>query len=334
MNRHTLFLAALLLCCATLVQLSQALAYTQVMPPVASSAVLREGDAPGDDTVAETGTPPVPDGLPAHATADRASIGAVPADEEQPSVRVFLPLIARPADAPPPLPTDWLGRVNGYRARAGVPPVTASAVLNDNCFQHARYMAENNHLTHNQNPSLPHASSEGQICAQKGNAWMGWGGSWQPYQAVDGWMGSVGHRLWLLYPTTPTFGFGFYSNNQRSAAALDVLSTATFGNDASYAGWPVRYPAPDQRDIPATRYPITLHWPYFEQKPVVTGTSLRVVDGATLNHTFTTDLPANHKGIAITPDHAFPPGATIEVTVTGSYKGQPFAFTWRFQTGS
>ncbi|MFQ3633542.1 CAP domain-containing protein [Roseiflexus sp.] len=329
MNRHTLSLVALLICCATLVQLSRALAYAPVTLPAWNSVVSHESDASGDDMVVETGDPPMPDGLPAHTTADRAPMNAVPVDEGQ--LRVFLPLIVRPVG---PLPTDWLGRVNGYRTRAGLPPVTENATLNNNCFEHARYMAENNDLTHNQDSSRPYASPGGQICAQKGNAWMGWGNSWQPANAIDGWMESVGHRLWLLYPTTPTFGFGFYSNSQLSAAALDVLSSAAFGNDASYPGWPVRYPAPDQQDIPATRYPITLHWPYFDVKPVVASTSLRVVTGNVLAHTSTTDLPANHKGIAITPTQALPPNATIEVTVTGSYKGQPFSFTWQFRTGN
>jgi hypothetical protein len=196
--------------------------------------------------------------------------------------------------------------------------VTEDATLNDNCRQHARYMAENDHITHNQNPSLPYASPEGQICAQKGNAWMGWGSGWQP--------------RWLLYPTTPTFGFGFYQNSQRSAAGLDVLSRASF-NDAAYSGWPVRYPAPDQTDVPATRYPITLLWPYFDQKPNLTDTALRVLPGTSLAHTATTALPVGHKGIAITPGQNLPANATIEVTVTGTYKGQPFSFTWQFRTG-
>lgn len=302
------------------------------LPMVAGHAVLAQTGRDFDRETAALGDPPQPDGLLSEGATETAPVlAAAPTDVVQAAVTVFLPLIARPL---PPLPDDWLGRVNGYRARAGVPPVTADATLNNNCFQHARYMAENNDLTHNQNPSLPYASPDGQVCAQKGNAWMGWGGSWQPRNAIDDWMESVGHRLWLLYPTTPTFGFGFYSNSQRSAAGLDVLSRARFGDDAAYPGWPVRYPAPDQRDIPAIRYPITLQWPHFDQKPVVTGTSLRALPGTALAHTATTDLPVNHKGIAITPNQAFPPNATIEVTVTGSYKGQPFSFTWQFHTGS
>lgn len=286
---------------------------------------------PSDDepVLPVIGDPPLPDALPPEEAlpvpvGDTHSIAA-----EELSQRVFMPLIMRPI---PPLPDDWLGRVNGYRLRAGVPPVTEDATLNNNCQQHARYMAENNHLTHDQNPSLPYASPEGQICAQMGNAWMGWGTSWQPRDAIDGWMESVGHRLWLLYPTTPTFGFGFYKNAQRSASGLDVLSRTRFNNDAAYSGWPVRYPAPGQTDVPPTRYPITLVWPYFDQKPVLTGATLRALPGTPLAHNATTDLPVGHRGIAITPVQALPANATIEVTVSGTYKGQPFTFTWQFRT--
>ena len=283
-----------------------------------------------------TGEPPLPDTSPSDTPSPMPVHDALPIIDVQSSTQVFLPLIVRPHQfflplIARPIP-DWLRRVNGYRARAGVPPVTEEAELNDNCWEHARYMAENDHITNNQDPSLPHYSPEGQICAQHGNAWLGWGTAWQPRDAIDGWMGSVEHRLWLLYPTTRTFGFGFYQNSQRSAAGLDVLSRAHF-NDTEYSGWPVRYPAPGQTDIPATRYPITLLWPYFDQKPSLTDTALHVLPETTLEHTATTELPVRHKGIAIIPKQNLPANATIKVTVTGEYKGKSFSFTWQFRTG-
>ncbi len=244
---------------------------------------------------------------------------------------VFIPLVTKSL---PPLSTNWLERVNGYRLHAGVPPVQEDATLNNNCFEHARYMAENNHLTHNQNPSLPYASPSGQSCAQKGNAWIGGGIAWEPAHAIDGWMRSVGHRLWLLYPTTPTFGFGFYktANGARSAAALDVLSY--FNDGASYPNWPVRYPGVNQTDVPPTQYLITLQWRYFGDTPVVSSTTLQVVGGSSIAHSVSTSLPVGHKGIVITPTVALPPSSLIEVTVNGSYAGQPFSYTWQFQTGN
>ena len=244
---------------------------------------------------------------------------------------VFIPLVTKSL---PPLSTNWLERVNGYRLRAGVPPVSEQAIMNSNCFEHARYMAENNHLTHNQNSSLPYASPAGQICAQKGNAWLGWGNGWTPADAIDSWMRSVGHRLWLLYPTTPTFGFGFYTtaNGARSAAALDVLSY--FNDGASYPNWPVRYPGINQTDVPPTQYRITLQWRYFGDTPVVNSTALQVVGGNSIAHIFSTALPVGHKGIVITPTVNLPPNSLIQAMVDGAYAGQPFSYTWQFQTGN
>jgi uncharacterized protein YkwD len=244
---------------------------------------------------------------------------------------VFIPLVTK---SPPPLSTNWLERVNGYRLRAGVPPVSEQAIMNSNCFEHARYMAENNYLTHNQNSSLPYASPAGQICAQKGNAWLGWGNGWTPADAIDSWMRSVGHRLWLLYPTTPTFGFGFYTtaNGARSAAALDVLSY--FNDGASYPNWPVRYPGINQTDVPPTQYRITLQWRYFGDTPVVNSTALQVVGGNSIAHIFSTALPVGHKGIVITPTVNLPPNSLIQAMVDGAYAGQPFSYTWQFQTGN
>ena len=114
-----------------------------------------------------TGEPPLPDTSPSDTPSPMPVHDALPIIDVQSSTQVFLPLIARPhqvflpliARPPiPPLPDDWLGRVNGYRLRAGVPPVTEDATLNDNCWEHARYMAENELLrseSANQRTSIP-----------------------------------------------------------------------------------------------------------------------------------------------------------------------------------
>ncbi len=232
---------------------------------------------------------------------------------------------------------EGLLTVNHYRDLAGVPAVEEDTGLNSNCFEHARYMAENNILTHSQDPNLPYASPTGQLCAERGNAWLGsqyTSDFWEPLDSIEGWVESVGHRLWLIYPTTSTFGFGFYeSANFRAGAALDVLSTADFGADESYPGWPVRYPAPDQLDIPDTRYPITLNWRYFGGSPQIGMVDLRTADGTPIQHESTTNLPAGHKGIQITPTESLPPQSVIVVTVSGTYEGTPFNYTWQFTTG-
>lgn len=254
----------------------------------------------------------------------------------------YLPLNVKEGTSPPPPiepPTgDPFAYVNYFRTLAGVPAVNYDATLNDNCFQHARYMAENNHLTHQQDPTLPYASDAGQICAAKGNVWLGGTAPapyWQTYHSVNGWMASTGHRLWLLYPTTPTFGYGFYTAaTNRAGAALDVLSAANFGADTAFGRWPIRYPAPEQQGVPATVYPITLNWRYFGTAPAVSGSSLATAAGTPIAHTVTTNLPAGHKGIVILPSGSLPANTTILVSVSGIYAGEPFTFDWSFHTGS
>jgi uncharacterized protein YkwD len=232
---------------------------------------------------------------------------------------------------------DWLAYVNYYRALAGVPPVNDDAVLNDHCYQHARYMAENNHLTHYQDEGLPYASPAGQACAENANVWLGGATGtpfWEPRDSIDAWMGSSDHRLWLLYPTTPTFGYGFYTAaNNRAGAALDVLTGADFLADYSYTGWPVRYPAPGQISIPATRFPITLAWRYFGPRPVLTSTSLTTAGGTSIPRSANNSSSANHKRIEIVPFDDLPDNTVFEVSVTGSYDGVPFSYTWKFSTG-
>lgn len=255
--------------------------------------------------------------------------------------RAYLPMVANPAkNTQPPPPTDpnnWLSWVNYYRALAGVPAVTENTTYNQNCYEHARYMAEMDDLGHDQNKGGQYATPGGLICAQNGNAWMGWGGTWSVRNTIEGWMGSVGHRLWLIYPTTPTFGYGFYrmANGSRSGAALDVLSKkASDSVDKAYPGWPVRYPNSGQNSITTKDMPITLMWRYFGPAPTDVATSLRIKNGAAIAHTFSTNLTVGHKGVSITPNAALPNNTVFVVTVTGKYNNINFSYSWEFATGT
>lgn len=252
--------------------------------------------------------------------------------------RVYAPLAFAPAVAalvsPPAVQSsDWLSRVNYYRALAGVPPVGEDPALSANCLQHARYMAENNHLTHSQDPSRPFASPEGQACAQKGDVWLGHGSGFSTAESVDGWMTSVGHRLWLLYPTTSAFGYGFYAGSGHEAAALDVLSRLDVGADAAYTGWPVRYPGANQIGVPPGRTAVTLLWRHFGATPAIGSTELRTADGSQIAHTADTGLPGGHKGVQIVPQADLPANTVFVVQVTGMYEGAPFSVSWQFSTG-
>ncbi len=228
--------------------------------------------------------------------------------------------------------------LNYMRYHAGVPAAVDDPKLNDNCFEHARYMAENNVLTHQQNPQMPYYSDGGQKCAEKANAWLGTespSNPWKPLDALYSWRTSVAHRLWMLYPTTTIFGYGFYATDgQRGGAAIDVLSTCDFNADERYKGWPVQYPGPSQRNIPASPYPITLNWRYFGPKPELYEARLSTADGKSIPHIANTDLDAGHKGIQILPKVAFPENTMIKVYISGAYEGRSFNYAWNFTTGS
>ncbi len=257
-------------------------------------------------------------------------------DTNEPPHIQFIPLVVQPG-VPAAENSDAINLVNEMRSEADIPPVNESDPLNDNCFEHARYMAENNVLAHEQNPDLPYASESGQDCAQNANAWLGRSNGiddWTPDDSVEVWMGSVGHRLWLLYPTTRIVGYGFFSTNEtnRAAAALDVLSSAHFEEDLEYDDWPIQYPVGDV-NVPSTRYPVTLNWRYFGPKPVLDKVQLQTAAGQAIAFDANTNLPAGHKGIQIIPKQDLPPYSLIKVTVSGDYDGTPFNYTWDFRTG-
>lgn len=229
--------------------------------------------------------------------------------------------------------------INQLRANAGAPAVTYSPILEQNCFEHARYMAENGILTHEQDPRYPYASSSGQTCAQQANVWLATGSpaaGWHADDAVMNWMSSVAHRIWLLYPTTKKFGMGFYTSHDgaHAGAALDVLSRADFSADESYNGWPVRYPGNGEREIPAMRYPITLNWRYFGPEPELSRVQLSTASGTQIPFEATSQMSIGHKGIQIIPDADLPANRKILVAVSGHYDGAPFSFSWHFYTGS
>ncbi len=248
---------------------------------------------------------------------------------------VYLPILF---GSGAPSGDDWLAYVNYYRALAGVPPVNDDAVLNDHCYQHARYMAENDDLTHDQDDGLPYASPEGDACAQNANVWLGGATStpyWEPRDSIDDWMASTADRVWLIYPTTPTFGFGFYmAANNRAGAALDVETEADVLADYSFTGWPVRYPAPGQTGVPATAFPITLEWRRIGPKPLLTSTSLNIQGGRSISHWANINSLTNHpQRIEFVLLEDLPDNTIFVVSVTGSYDGVPFSYTWKFSTG-
>jgi hypothetical protein len=245
--------------------------------------------------------------------------------------RSYLPLVVVPAAAlpavpPASLPTDWLSRVNYYRALAGVPPLSDDPLLSMACREHSHALAAGAPP-----PSQPTAPAA-MPCADHGVTWSDEGIVHTPLTALDAWMRSPEQRQWLLYPTTTAFGFGFTLGSGQAAAALDARSAANFAADAAFSGWPVRYPGSDQIGVAPDRVPLTLLWRRDGPAPRIDATALRTAPGDLISHEVAL-LPGGHQGVQLVPLADLPERTMVVVEVSGTYQGVPFSERWQFTTG-
>lgn len=256
---------------------------------------------------------------------------------QDPPHKVYIPIAVRPA---PPLSEDPIERINGYRLRAGVPPVVSDPVLAGNCALHALYMALNNQRTPSEDPNNQYYTPQGAECAPKSLTWILRESPAQSYQPIDTWMELPNLRPWLLYPFLERVGFGFHSLQGpplRSAAALDVISGIDTDNETYDSPiWPVKYPGEGQTDVPATAYPITLFWKRNDPQPTIVSTQLRVVGGDAIAHTSAqlNTGASGPKGVVVTPSAALPANSLIEVTIVVNYSSTQSTYTWTFRTTS
>jgi len=144
------------------------------------------------------------------------------------------PVVARAAEP------DWLVRVNELRAAASLPSVAESATLSAGCYLHARYMAMNGVIGHDEDPALPYYSAAGNAAAGQSNVALGAGG----VAAVDLWARGPFHALGLIDPRLVTAGFGTYANpGGWSAAALNILGGRSSTLPAGTT-FPILWPGP------------------------------------------------------------------------------------------
>ena len=105
---------------------------------------------------------------------------------------------------------DPLSRVNYYRSLAGLDPVNFLTAWNDACLEHAAYLAENNLLTHAEDPQNPWYSFDGAAAGQASDLALIQDPESTDSLPVDLWMTSAFHashppgpplaadRLWQL----------------------------------------------------------------------------------------------------------------------------------------
>lgn len=138
------------------------------------------------------------------------------------------------ADTPTPIPANanWQTTVNFYRAMAGLPGVAENAAWSTGGFNHSRYMAENNVITHFEDPNAPWYTADGDLAGQNGNIALFSGNpsvSCPERKSVELWMAGPFHAIGILDPRLATSGFGTYTigANTRCGATLDVLRGLT-----------------------------------------------------------------------------------------------------------
>jgi hypothetical protein len=139
--------------------------------------------------------------------------------------------------------SDWLGRVNLYRAAAGL-----SAVANEPAWQ----LGLEHHLTylektppsyfvgeyaswHTENPASPYYTDDGAQEAGSSNLFEGAVG-WQPTDFIDGWLAAPFHGIGILRPGLEKVAF---ASDAQGSAGLDVLSGISFATSATE---PVLFP--------------------------------------------------------------------------------------------
>jgi uncharacterized protein YkwD len=161
------------------------------------------------------------------------------------------------AVAAPPAAADGveeaLAWLNGVRQAAGAPPVTLDSALSADATAHARYMVLNNGHpalaglgSHDQDPSLPGASSGGRAAAAASNIYP-WARS--VLAAVQGLTGVPLHRRGMLDPLVHRVGIGAWPHERGGfAVVVDVIRGVD--RRASLTERPLVYPAPGQSDVP------------------------------------------------------------------------------------
>lgn len=200
------------------------------------------------------------------ATATLSLSSLVPAGAVTPvagSAPESMPAGSAPASAPGsasgPAPV-WLQVVNRARTDAGLSRVHEQPSWSRGARSHAIYAVRNQRFEHNEDPRLPFHTVAGSAATRTGNLAASSGGGFAP-SAVEGWLESPGHALWMLYPRLARAGYGEFflpdppdinGGNLAWVAVLPMLDGIDF--DGSIPNW--TYPADDAT---VARNPKTLY---------------------------------------------------------------------------
>jgi|SRR6185295_9124918 len=246
-----------------------------------------------------------------------------------------------------------IDRINLHRKAAGLEAVVLDPVLSKGCAAHAEYLVKNvDHPStqglglHSEDATLPGYSKEGERAGKASVIFLGLGGS----EAVDGWMGSLLHRIPLLQSRLRKIGYGAARGGPaKVTVVLDATNGLGVGKDAPV----VLSPAEGQKDVPLAfspeipdpipestdkkaGYPITA---IFAEGALVKDVKASLKDASGNDVAFwlsTPEKPAaadyQRNTVGLIPKEPLRPQATYTVAIAARVTGKPWLRTWSFST--
>lgn len=246
-----------------------------------------------------------------------------------------------------------LERLNAHRKAAGLEAVVADPFLTKGCAAHAAYLVKNvDHPStqglglHNEDPKLPGYSKEGERAGKASVIFLGKEGA----DAVEGWIGSLLHRIPLMQSRLRRIGYGVARGGPAGVTVvLDATNGMAPGRDA-----PVTlYPADGQKDVPLrfvqeipdpipespdkkAGYPVTA---IFSEGALVKDVRGAIKDAAGNDLSIWLSSPEKpaaadyqRNTIGIITQEPLKPSTTYTVTMSARVTGKAWSKTWTFTT--
>jgi hypothetical protein len=265
-------------------------------------------------------------------------------------VVLFLALAAQAADADAAKVAD---RINVHRKAAGLEPVAVDPALSKGCAAHAAYLVTNvDHPStqglslHSEDAKLPGYSKEGERAGKASVIFLGLDGD----AAVEGWMGSLFHRIPLLQSRLRKIGYGVARGGPaRVTVVLDSTNGMGPGKDSTV----VLYPAEDQKDVPLAfvpeipdpipdslsnkaGYPVTA---IFAEGALIKDVKASLKDAAGDDVAVWISSPEKpaaadyqRNTVGLIPRKPLRPQTAYTATVSALVRGKPWLKTWTFTT--
>jgi hypothetical protein len=247
--------------------------------------------------------------------------------------------------------------VNGYRALATLPPVTENPTWSAGGLAHSTYIVKNDFLSHEEDPTKPFFTAEGDEAGRKGNVAASSAATQTDAWAIDLWIAGPFHAVGIIDPILAVSGFGIAHDSQgniQTGATLDVLRGRSGTKDG--ITYPILFPGNDavmpldrfegnespdplatcgftaSRDAP-TGAPIIAQ---FATTPSVTATSL-MRDGTPVEHCEIDGLDAlddigeqvlaARNAVVIMPKEVLKKGSKYDVSITNGGVVTAWSFT-------